>query len=244
MRRLFVLTALLFALPAHTACAMEPLLADRVPELVETLAWRFLRGGAAAEVTYPVVSRAIEITDPKMRPYQWSGPNYENDVMTRIGQSLYFIFRSGDARAYIRRFEIEHGVFDNADFASHVTSHDLAQVFFDGEPRDGKADFTHNQYHAEPSLLRDGGGRLHPFFPIHVGGDTGRHGWQNAAASESEPVPDFPPLHRTIAPPISPTPARGPEPEASRSSPAPIPAATCRTRPVGPTASSPRTSTT
>ena len=90
---------------------------------------------ATADVTYPVVSSALEITDPAMTPYQWSTPNYENDVMTRIGQSLYFVFRSGDARAYIRRFDIQPGVFDNADFASQVTSHELVQVFFDGEPR-------------------------------------------------------------------------------------------------------------
>jgi hypothetical protein len=152
---------------------------------------------AAAEVTYPVASAAIEITDPAMTPYQWSTPNHEIDVATRIGQSLYFIFRSGDARAYIRRFDIRRGVFDNADFASHVTPHDLAQVFFDGEPRDGKAP---GQYHAEPSLLRDGGGRLHAFFPIHGGGDTGRAGWQNAVPSGGKPIPGFPPLHRAIDP--------------------------------------------
>lgn len=114
-------------------------------------------GGATAGGTYrfttrnpplsaPIISQPYEITDATQYHLTPVGPNPEASIMTRVGDTLYVVYRGSPGgpvgyRLYVRALDLKS-----------MTMARAVEV----------ADYTDApEYHAEPTLLRDGVGRLH-----------------------------------------------------------------------------------
>jgi hypothetical protein len=94
----------------------------------------------------PIISPEYEITDFSRGHTVGNAPNPECSDMVRVDSALYFLYRIPTPQMlFVRRFDLTTNTF--------------------GIPVavDWPTDYAGNGYHSEPTLLRDGAGRLHVF---------------------------------------------------------------------------------
>jgi len=119
--------------------------------------WLRIAGGIAiigtpafSQSPVPVISEEYEVTD-SAQGHRFTGAQSENSVMVRIGNSLYFVYRTdptvlcpGKRQVFVRRFNLETNVFDAPVLVSDVVEQ-----------------HPDSAVHEQPSIVRDGGGDLH-----------------------------------------------------------------------------------
>ncbi len=88
-----------------------------------------------------------EVTDGSQGHVTGDSPNPELSMMVRIDNGLFFIYRANHGllppRIYVRRFDLATNTFGRAVMVDELTDTAVAG------------------YHSQPSLFRDGSGRLH-----------------------------------------------------------------------------------
>lgn len=135
---------------------------------------------ALAQTSYPRFSAVLEVTDAAAG-HRVGGNCPENTVATRVGDDLYFVYKTGGAEVgnqgfhytvFVRRFHLDSFLADPA-----VRAFEQAE---DGSGYDGQG------YHDEPAILRNALGEI---IPLHT--------WSGQTAA-CRGTATIPPRHRLI----------------------------------------------